>query len=326
MIRARITGTGHFLPETIYTNFDMEKLCDTTDEWIRQRTGIIQRHIADEGWGVSDLMLPAAQRALENAGLAPEDLEMVIGATISPDHMLPATASLIQDRLGATRAGAFDINAACSGFLYSLGTASSMIQSGLVKNVLICGGELVSNRINWKRRDTAVLFGDGAGAVVLEADDTGHGVLSTYLRSDGSGKEVLWVEENGSKVPLTPENFREGRLDIQMKGPELFKRAIIEFSDSIKRAFEQSGVKPEELSLFVPHQANERIMAAAAERAGIPVDKVIMNIAMTGNTVAASIPIALDQANRQGRIQKGDYVLFAGFGAGLTWGSALVKW
>ena len=326
MIRARITGTGHFLPKQVYTNFDMEELCETTDEWIRQRTGIIQRHIADEGWGVSDLMLPAAQQALEMANLDPMDLEMVICATITPDHMLPATGSLIQDRLGAKNAGGFDINAACSGFLYSLGTASSMIQSGLVKNVLICGGELVSNRINWKRRDTAVLFGDGAGAVVLEADDTGHGVLSTYLRSDGAGKEVLWVAENGSKEPLTHENFRDGRLDIQMKGPELFKRAIIEFSDSIKRAFNDSGVKPEELGLFVPHQANERIMVGAAERAKIPVDKVYMNIAMTGNTVAASIPIALDQANRKGLISKGDYVLFAGFGAGLTWGSAMVKW
>jgi 3-oxoacyl-[acyl-carrier-protein] synthase-3 len=320
MIRARITGTGHFLPETVYTNFDMEELCDTTDEWIRQRTGIIQRHIADAGWGVSDLMMPAARQALEMAQLDPMDLDMVVCATITPDHMLPATGSLIQDRLGAKNAGGFDVNAACSGFLYSLGVASSMIQSGMVKSVLICGGELVSNRINWKRRDTAVLFGDGAGAVVMQADDTGHGVLSMYLRSDGAGKEVLWVAENGSKEPLTHENFRDGRLDIQMKGPELFKRAVIEFSDSIKRAFQDSGVKPEELALFVPHQANERIMTAAAERAGIPVEKVVMN------TVAASIPIALDQANRAGRIQKGDHVLFAGFGAGLTWGSAMVKW
>ncbi len=327
MPNARIVGTGSFLPEKIYTNKDMESLCDTTEDWIEQRTGIKQRHIANEGEGLSDLILPAAKAALEAAGIEPEQLDMVTVSTISADHFFPSTASIVQDALGASKAGAMDLNAACSGFMYGLSTANAFIRTGQAKTCLVCAGELISNRVDWSNRDTGVLFGDGAGAVVVTAHEGEEGILSSYLRSDGSGKEMLWLPVGGSKTPLTEEHWLPGgRMTVHMKGRDLFKRAIIEFGDAIKRAVIDSGVAPEDISLFVPHQANARIITAVAERLGIPEDRIVINIDRQANTVAGTIPIALDEAVRDGRLKPGDIVLMAGFGAGLTWGSLMVRW
>lgn len=326
MPQTRIIGTGSFLPETVLTNADLEKLVDTTDEWIRQRTGIEQRHTAKDGEGTSDLALPAARAALDAAGVAPEDLDLIICCTICGDYLFPSTGSLIQDRLGAKNAGAFDLNAACSGFMYGLSTADAYIRAGLYKTILVVAAERVLNRLNWSKRDTAVLFGDGAGAVVLRAEEGDAGVLSSYLASDGSGGEILILPGGGSKHKANAENIDSDIMDVQMKGTELFKKAVVIFGEAAKVALDKAGVSVDDVDIFVPHQANTRIISTAADRLGIPMDKVYVNIHKVGNTVAASIPLALDGAVREGRIEKGDLVLLASFGAGLTWASALVRW
>lgn len=326
MPRTRIIGTGSFLPETVYTNADLEKFVDTTDEWIRQRTGIHQRHMAKDGEGTSDLAMPAARAALDAAGVAPEDLDLIICCTICGDYLFPATGCLIQDRLGAKNAGAFDVNAACSGFMYGLTTADAYIRSGLYKTILVVAAERVTNRLNWEKRDTAVLFGDGAGAVVLRAEEGDVGVLSSYLASDGSGGDILILPGGGSKYKATAENINSDIMNIQMKGTDLFKKAVVIFGEAAKVALDKAGVSVDEVDIFVPHQANTRIISTAAERLGMPMEKIYVNIDKVGNTVAASIPLALDAAVREGRIEKGNLVLLASFGAGLTWASSLVRW
>lgn len=326
MPRSRIIGTGSFLPETVLTNADLEKLVDTSDEWIRQRTGIERRHTAQDGEGTSDLALPAARAALDAAGVAPEDLDLIICCTICGDYLFPATGCLIQDRLGAKNAGAFDLNAACSGFMYGLSTADAYIRAGLYKTILVVAAERVTNRLNWNKRDTAVLFGDGAGAVVLRAEEGDVGVLSSYLASDGSGGDILILPGGGSKHKATAENIDSEIMDIQMKGTDLFKKAVVIFGEAAKVALDKAGVSVDEVDIFVPHQANTRIIATAADRLGMPMEKIYINIDKVGNTVAASIPLALDGAMREGRINQGDLVLLASFGAGLTWASALVRW
>lgn len=326
MIRARIIGTGQYLPEKIMTNKDIEKLCDTTDEWIRQRTGIEQRHVAAEGQATSDLALEASKMAMDRAGVKPEDLDTIIVCTITPDYQLPATGSILQHKLGAKTAAAFDLNAACSGFLYGLRTAESLIRAENAKTVLLVASEVTTSALVWEARDTAVLFGDGAGAVVLRAEEGDRGVLSSYLRSDGGNAEVLWVPGGGSKIP-----FRGGTYDIVdrtpiMNGKELFKRAVLGMAEAVEKAIAQSGVAAEDVNVFVPHQANKRIIDMAASRLKLPEDKVVININRVGNTVAASIPIALDDAVSNNLIKDNDHVLFASFGAGLTWGSSMVRW
>ena len=326
MLRTRIIGTGSFLPKTVLTNADLEKMVDTTDAWIRQRTGIEERHVADDDAGTSDLALPAARAALDAAGVAPEALDLVICCTICGDYLFPATACLIQDRLGAKNAGAFDVNAACSGFMYGLSTADAYIRAGIYKTILIVGAERIVNRLNWKKRDTAVLFGDGAGAVVVRAEDGDAGVLSSFLASDGGGGDILMLPGGGSKHRATAENIDSDIMDVQMKGTELFKKAVVIFGEAAKVALDRAGVSVDDVDIFVPHQANNRIIAAATDRLGMSMDKVYVNIDKVGNTVAASIPIALDEAVRAGRVEKGNLVLLASFGAGLTWASALVRW
>lgn len=325
MIRTRIVGTGRHLPEKIWTNADLEKFMDTTDEWIRQRTGIEQRHVAAPGEATSDIGAEAAKKAMEMAGVTADEIELVVAATVTPDYIFPATGNLIQHKIGAKRAGGCDINAACSGFIYALATCDAFIRSGTFKTILLVGGEVVSNRLNYNARDTAVLFGDGAGAVVLRADNSDRGVLSTYLRSDGGEGEMLYMPGGGSKLPLTPETVRGPEFTVQMKGPELFKRAVIEFGDAINQALERSGIPAEQVDYFIPHQANLRIIQAAAQRAGWPDNKIIVNIQRVGNTTAGSIPIAMDEAVRDGRIKDGSMLLLASFGAGLTWGSSMVR-
>ena len=325
MIRARIVGTGKHLPEKVYTNKDLEQFADTTDEWIRQRTGIHQRHVAPEGSGLSDMLEPASRQALEEAGIQPAELDCIIVGTLSGDYMFPATASVLQARLGADKAACHDVNAACSGFLYSLATANAFIQTGLYKNVLIAAGELVSNQIVYKNRDTGVLFGDGAGAAVLRADNGDRGVLSMYLGSDGAGGDALIRPHGGSKSPGHGMP-REESFFIQMKGQELFKKAVVRFPEAAQKALDATGLCADDVDLFVPHQANVRIIEAAAQRMGFPMDRVFINMDRVANTVAGSIPIALHEAREQHRIKDNDHVLLASFGAGLTWGSSMIKW
>ncbi len=326
MKRARIIGTGSYLPERVLTNSDLEKICETKDEWIRQRTGIEQRHQAAPGQGVSHLAFEASKVALSNAGVKPEELDMVVCCTLSPDMLLPASGNLLQGMLGAKNAGSFDVNSACSGFIAGLSVGRGLVEMGMCKKVLLVGAEIQTNRMTWKNRDTAVLFGDGAGAIVLQAEDNGHGVLTTHLGSDGANYEVLYLPRGGSRAPYTIENMDEDAYTIYMKGPELFKRAVVKFVEVSQQALDATGLTYNDIDLFVPHQANARIIEAAGERMGIPREKVVINIYKTGNTTAASIPIALHEANVAGRVKPGSHLLFASFGAGLTWGSAIVKW
>ena len=329
MKRARVIGIGSHLPENILTNQDIEKLCDTTDEWIQKRTGIKQRHVVTPGQGSSDLALPAAQEALKNVGMSPEEVEIIVFCTITPDQLVPASASLLQGKLGAVNAGAFDVNAACSGFINGLAVADALICSGKYNNVLLVGAEVQSNRMIWHNRDTAILFADGAGALVLQAsesDESDAGVLTTHLGSDGSIYDILHLPRGGSREIFTEENFDKDSYKIYMNGPELFKRAVIKFTEVCQEALDATGITMDDVSLFVPHQANKRIIEAAGERMGIDPEKVVITIDQTGNTTAASIPIALHQALNNNRVKEGDYILLAAFGAGLTWASAIIRW
>ncbi len=326
MKRARIVGTGRYLPEGVLTNADLEQRMDTSDAWIRQRTGIHQRRYALNGAGSSDLGVPAALRARESAELSPEDVEMIVCATTTPDYLFPGTGCMIQRKIGATRAAAVDVNAACTGFVYALATADAYIRSGMYRTVLVVATERIVNRLNWNKRDTAVLFGDGAGAVVLRATTSSRGILSTYLMADGAQSDLLLVPAGGSVSPDTPMDEHSQLYDIEMKGRDLYRKAVAAFGDAVERALALTGMGIEDVDLFVPHQANVRIVSAAAERVGQAPEKIYMNIDQVGNTIAASIPLALDQANEEGRLHEGAHVLLAAFGAGLTWGSAMVRW
>lgn len=326
MVRSRIIGTGHFLPERILTNKDLEALCDTTDEWIRQRTGIEQRHAALPGEGTSDLCTPAVKNALHSAGLSPSDVDLLICSTTTPDYIFPATACVVADNLGMGTTPALDLNAACSGFMYGLATADAFIRSGMYKTVALTGGELATNRVSFRKRDTAVLFGDGAGAVILRAEEGDRGVLTSHLWSDGSGREVLWLPAGGSKIPVTAENVDDDINTIHMKGKDLFRRAVIEFANAVNTALEATGLSIADVDLFIPHQANIRIIEVVAERMGLPAEKCVVNIQKVANCTAGSIPIALDQARNDGRVKDGAILLLASFGAGLTWASAIIRW
>lgn len=326
MIRSRIISTGSYLPENVLTNKDLEARCDTTDEWIRKRTGIEQRHMAAKGQPTSDLALQASIQALERANLDPADVDSILLGTLTPDYQLPATASLLQDKLGAKNASAMDINAACSGFMYGMRTADGFIKAGHAKNVLLVGAEVCTSAVTWEARDTAVLFGDGAGAVVIQGEEGERGMLSSYLRSDGSGAEILWVPGGGSAIPFSGGTYDPQDRVPQMNGKELFKRAVVGMEEAARKALDQTGLSVEDIDFVVPHQANSRIIQAATERLGVPLEKVVININKTGNTVHATIPIALDEAVQDGRIKENDIVLFVGFGAGLTWGSSIYRW
>ncbi len=326
MKRARVIGTGSYLPEKVLTNADLMNICDTNDEWIRQRTGIEQRHQAAPGQGTSHLALEASKEALSNAGVMPEQLDMIVFCTLSADMQLPASGNLLQGMLGAKNAGSFDVNAACSGFVAGLSVGRGLIEMGMCDKVLVVGAEIQTNRMTWKNRDTAVLFGDGAGAIVLQADTGDRGVLTTHLGSDGSSYEVLYLPRGGSRDPYTIENMDEDAYTIYMKGSELFKRAVVKFGEVSKQALDAVGMTMDDIDLFIPHQANARIIEAAAERMGFPMEKVVVNIQKKGNTTAASIPIALHETNQAGRICEGDNLLLAAFGAGITWGSAVIRW
>ncbi len=318
-MNSRIVGTGSHLPEKVLTNADLEKLVDTSDEWIRSRTGIRSRHIAAEGELCSDLALPAAQRALQSAGVAAKDIDMIIVATTTPDMIFPSTACILQSRLGIAGCPAFDLQAVCSGFVYALSTADLFIRAGQAKKVLVVGAEVYSRILDWNDRGTCVLFGDGAGAVVLAASDT-PGILATRLHADGSHKDHLSVPGSvcGGKV--------WGRPFVHMDGGLVFRFAVRVFEEVAHEVLAQAGLKVSDLDWFVPHQANIRIMEATARRLGLPVDKVIATVDHHGNTSAASIPLALDEAVHDGRICPGQTLLLEGVGGGFTWGAVLLRW
>lgn len=299
---------------------------DTSDEWITERTGIRERRIADEGQAASDLAFGASKVAIERAGLTPDDIDLIVVATISGDMAFPSTACFLQHKLSAARAAGFDVNAACSGFVYALHIADSFIRTGVHNYILVVGTEVLSKITDWEDRATCVLFGDGAGAAVLGPTDEGRGVLSTHINSDGSMWELIHVPGGGSRQPASEESVRNKQHYIKMKGNETFKVAVRTLEELVIKTLEENGLELSQLSLLIPHQANLRIIQATAERLGMPMEKVVMNLERYGNTSAASIPIALDEAVVSGRVKEGDYILIEAFGGGLTWASALIKW
>jgi len=323
---AHITGWGMAVPEKVLTNADLEKMVDTNDEWIRARTGIRERRIAAPEQTTASLAIKAALQALDVADLKPSEVQLVVVATSSPEHTFPATAALVQDAIGAIRAGAFDLSAACTGFIFALNMAAQAIRSGALDNVLVIGAETLSRLVNWKDRNTCILFGDGAGAFVLQASETPGGVLNGMMRADGSGGDLLSVPAGGSKIPATTESVAQGLHYIHMDGKAVFRFATRVMADAVREVVEGGGLTLDQIHLVVPHQANLRIIQSAARGLKLPMDRFFVNLDRYGNTSTASIPIATCEAVQQGRIRPGDRVVFVGFGAGLTWGAALVQW
>ncbi|MDR3599195.1 MAG: ketoacyl-ACP synthase III [Desulfosporosinus sp.] len=321
-----IVGTGSYLPDKVLSNADLAKFVDTNDEWIASRTGIRQRHIAEKDMPTSELCYQAGLRALEDAQIVPEEIDLIIVATMTPDYAFPATACLVADRLGAKNAAAFDLEAACSGFIFALATASQFVATGMYKTVLVIGGEVLSKILNWEDRSTCILFGDGAGAAVLQAVKEGFGFLSFELGADGSGGKLLSQPAGGSKCPASLETVGKNLHTLQMEGREVYKFAVRIMGDVSVKVLEKAGIKKEDVDLFLPHQANTRIIDAAVKRLGISPDKVVVNLDKYGNMSAASIPVALDEAVKARRITEGDTIVMVGFGAGLTWGACVLKW
>jgi 3-oxoacyl-[acyl-carrier-protein] synthase-3 len=326
MIKSKIVATGSYLPEKRLTNFDIEKLVDTSAEWIIERTGIHERRIAPKDAASSDLALEASRTALKRAGIKAKDLDMIICATVTGDMPFPSTACILQSRLDASNAAAFDVSAACSGFIYGLFIADSFIRSGAKKKILIVGVDMLSRLTDWEDRSTCIIFGDGAGAVIMEPSKDDSGMLSVDIGSDGNMWDFLYIPGGGSRIPLSHECLDKKLHRIKMRGNETFKIAVKTLENVVIETLRKNNLKPSQLSLLIPHQANLRIIQATAKKLDLPMDKVMVNIDRYGNTSSASVPIALDEALTAGRIRTGDYILLEAFGAGLTWGSALFKW
>lgn len=318
-------GTGFYVPEKVLTNRDLEKMVDTSDEWIRTRTGISERRIAEKGVGTSELSSKAALIALKDAKVKPEEIDLIIAATTTGDMPLPSCACFIQQRIGAVNAAAFDLAAACAGFVYALVTADQFIKSGMYKTILVIGADLISPYVDWTDRSTCVLFGDGAGAVVVKEVPSG-GILSSVLGSDGRHADLLKICAGGSKIPASTESVKNKGHYLQMTGSEVFKLAVRGMSDAVNQALDKAKVKKEEITCFIPHQANQRIIDAVGERLGVPKEKVFVNLQKYGNTSAASCVIALCEALQEKKIKKKDKVVFATFGSGLVWGAVVMEW
>lgn len=321
-----ISGVGSYVPEKILTNNDLSKIVDTNNEWIVERTGIEERRIADKDTATSDLATKAALKALEDAKVKPEEIDLIIVATITPDHSFPSTACIVQSNIDAIKAAAFDISVGCSGFVYALSTGANFIQNGIYKKVLVIGAETLSKIVNWEDRNTCVLFGDGAGACVLERCEDGYGVLSYDLGSDGANGKVLIQPAGGSRMPATLETVKDKLHTIQMEGKEVFKFAVRVMEKSSLKALEGANLGLENLDFLVPHQANIRIIDAAKKRLKLDDDKLCVNLNKYGNMSSASIPVSLDEVLKAGRIKKGDNIVLVAFGAGLTWGSMAIRW
>jgi len=327
VVNAGILGIGACIPERILTNAELEQMVDTSEEWIRSRTGITERRIAEREQATSDLASVAAERALADAGTEPGEVDLVIVATNTPDMFFPATACLVQDRIGVKKkAGAFDLAAGCTGFVHALAVGSQFIAAGTCRRVLVIGAEIMSRVINWEDRRTCVLFGDGAGAVVLGPVPSGSGILAFKLYSDGSGGPNLLIPAGGSRCPASMETLDRKLHYLQMNGREVFKFAVRVMGEAAEEVIAEAGLEKPDIDFFIPHQANIRIIEPAAKRIGIPMEKVLVNVDRYGNTSTASIPLALEEAVRSCRINNGDHVVMVGFGAGLTWGAVVVKW
>jgi 3-oxoacyl-[acyl-carrier-protein] synthase-3 len=321
-----IAGTGSYVPERVVPNAFFEKLVDTSDEWIVQRTGIQERRFAAEDQATSDLSVEAAKRALESAGVKPEELDLIVLGTLTPDYLLPSTACLVQDRIGATNAGAFDVNAACTGFLTALHTGEAFVAAGRARRVLVIGAEKLTSFVDFTDRTSCIIFGDAAGAAVLTPlDECGQGeILRTTLGADGKGYDFIHMPGGGSRKPPTRETLEKREHFIRMRGRDVFRFAVTYMGEMVRKMIE--GHSPDEVTVVVPHQVNKRIIEAALERLEIPSEKVVVNIEKYGNSSAATVPLALDEALREGRIEKGKLVVLVAFGAGLTWGGTLIRW
>ena len=328
MIQANIIGTGSYAPNKILTNFDIEKMLDTSDEWIKTRTGISERRIAGVKEACSDLAVKASKKALKQAGIKANDIDLILVATATPDMLFPSTACMVQLGIGAKNAFAYDLSAACSGFIYGLSIAEQYIKNRRYKTILLIGSEILSRITNWNDRSTCVLFGDGAGAVVIRAEKIRkkEGILSTHLHSDGHYHDLLFVPGGGSRIPISEKMINEKKHFIKMKGNETFKIAVRFMVNAAKEAISYNGYTIEDVNLIIPHQANKRIIDAVAKKLSLPKEKVFVNLMKYGNTSAASIPLALDEAVWGKQIKKNDIILLTAFGAGFTWGSALIKW
>jgi len=326
MKRARIIGTGSYLPEKVLTNFDLEKMVDTSNDWILTRTGIEERRIAAEGEATSDMATIAASRALEAAGVAAEEIDLIVMGTITGDFPWPATACIVQNNLGAKNAFAYDLSAACSGFVYALSSASDFLQAGRGKKALVIGAETLSRIIDWTDRNTCVLFGDGAGAVVLEAQEGESGLLSTHMHSDGSYLDLLYQPGFGARNPVSQQGLDDKLCSLRMQGNDVFKVAVRSLTEVSIEALEANKMSSEDIRLFIPHQANRRILEATAKRLNLTDQQCFINVNKYGNPSGATIPIAMDEAARAGQLSKGDLVLLAAFGGGFTWGSVLLRW
>lgn len=321
-----ITGTGSYLPDRILTNHEMEKIVDTSDEWIKTRTGIQSRRISDEKTAASDLATKAAQRAMMDAGISAEELDLIIVATVTPDMAFPSTACIVQKNLGAVNAAAFDVEAACTGFIYAMTIGEQFIKTGFYNNALIIGTETLSKFIDWQDRNTCVLFGDGAGAVILERTEEGTGILSSYLGADGKSGGCLTLPAGGSRMPATYDTVKERLHYVKMDGNDVYKFAVRIMGTAALKALEKSNIALDDIDFLIPHQANIRIIEAAAKRLKLPMEKVYVNLDQYGNMSAASVAVALDEAAKKGLINKGDTIVLVAFGGGLTWGSSVIKW
>jgi len=324
--QAGFLGTGHCVPDQVWTNKDLEKMMDTSDEWIRTRTGIAQRYVAPKGVNTSDLATGAARKALEMACVSAKDLDLIIVCTLTPDRSLPATACKVQANLGAVNVPAFDLNAACSGFVYASIIAKQFIETGLYKNILVVGAEILTRVINWHDRGSCVLFGDGAGAAVIGRVDDGYGMFGTDMGAQGEGGQYLTIPSSGVEMPRTDETIKNELAFAQMDGKEVYKFAVHAMPGAAAKVMKLSGWTSDEVAMLIPHQANLRIIESASKRLHIPMNKIFVNIQNYANTSGASIPIAMDEANRAGLLHRGDKVVLAGFGAGLTWAGLAMKW
>ena len=325
-MRATITSTAHHVPEKILTNHDIAKMVQTSDEWIQNRTGIKQRHIVSDGEASSDLSTHVAKKLLEKRGIKPEQIDIIIVGTVTPDHLTPSTAAIVQNNINAQNAWAFDLSAACSGFLFGLETGSKLIESGKYKTVMVIGVDTMTSILDFKDRETCIIFGDGAGGVILEPSKSDNGIISSILRTDGSGASSLSVLAGGSRKPATEETIANREHFIKQDGKKVFKFAVKRMADVSKEILLKNGLSGNDIKLFIPHQANKRIIDATGERCGIPKDRVLINIDRYGNTTAGTIPIALNEAVENKLINNGDYILLSAFGSGFTWGSILIKW
>ena len=327
MYNIKITGTGSYLPDKVLTNFDLEKMVDTSDEWITTRTGIKERHIASEEEATSDLTAKAADKALDMAGVQAKELDAIIVATITPDTFFPATACWVQKKLGVKpTVPAFDIVTACSGYLYGLILSSGMIEAGVADKILLCGSETLSKVTNWNDRSTCVLFGDGAGCSVIEKSDGDSGLLSYVWGADGKLGKLLIQEAGGSRMPATIETVKKNLHTISMQGNEVYKHAVTKMKKAAIEALKKANLKGEDVDVYVPHQANSRIIEATIKRAGIPMDKTVVTIDKTGNMSAATIPVGIDWAVKEGRLKRGNILLSTAFGGGFTWGAIVLRW